>query len=69
LLKCHSQIRKRGWRLKEIWINEDEGLGFSPASWSKNTGRFFKRIFKNDQKVNEKLGSFAKRVEETYKSK
>ena len=58
---------KKGWDLKEIWTNTDEGLGFNISSWSKNTGRFFKRIFKSNPLIMNKSGSFKERIEDTYK--
>ncbi|MHA2325109.1 MAG: hypothetical protein ACXACB_06905, partial [Promethearchaeota archaeon] len=60
-------LRKRGWSLKEIWSNTEEGLGFSKQSWNKNTGRFFKRIFRNEKFIKVKSGSLVKIIEDNYK--
>ncbi|MBY8992667.1 MAG: hypothetical protein KGD58_18120 [Candidatus Lokiarchaeota archaeon] len=60
------KLRKRGLDLKEIWINSDEGLGFTKNSWDKNRWRFFKRIFKDDIFVKKKEGSIKEKIEQSY---
>jgi len=60
------KLRKKGLSLREIWLDEERGLGFSKSSWEKNRWRFFTRIFKNDFLIKDKNGSIIEKIEKTY---
>jgi hypothetical protein len=61
------RLRIRGWSLKEIWVNVEEGLVFTKNSWNKNRWRFFKRVFEDDTIVKNKEGGITKKIVQAYK--